>query len=361
MPTLQSSPMYPVIWADQAYRMNRNGHGPLKAIPIPSLNEWGVQSSPHSERKKEADEKVRNQLRTNALKESGMLGHRNTTARSQRYERPASRSAVPNGVFHGSPMDYVTSAGLRGGVITSKEGRIWLAKRLKNRIVEYDAIASGDFSQGPPPAIDVNPKFSSLDSLFQQVFDVFASGLFTSGLVDLMSKLQSAYLDAAPTFTTNQVGPYAEYIQKLVETIRPYESDQETTFRFLGERAAEEENKRSVDFARRTLNNMVKITEEIARTAFMNVPQRQKIFSELRSKLLTSSVRGFTPRFVSPAIRRNIEAVPGVELGAETQPPLRPAEPPISEAQEEAEMYDEFGNLEPQIRRPVGSGRRRRF
>ena len=350
MPTLQSSPMYPVLWADQAYRMNRHGVGPLKAVPIPSLNEWGVESSPHSIWKQEADKKVRDQLQTNALKERGMVGKRDTTERSQRYERPASRSAVPNGVFHGSPMEYVTSAGLRGGVITSKEGRAWLQKRLHNRIVEYDAIAKGDFSQGPPPAIDVNPKFSNLDTLFQQVFDVFASGLFTSGLVDLMSKLQSAYLDSAPTFTSNQVGPYAEYIQKLVETIRPYESDQQAIFSFLGERASQEESQRSVDFARRTLNNMVKITEEIARTAYMNIPQRKAVFDELRSKLLRSSVRGFVPRFASPAIRRNIAAVPGVQLGAERQPPLVPAEPPITE-QEEEEGDEDL--------RPVGSGRYR--
>ena len=163
-----------------------------------------------------------------------------------------------------------------------------------------------------------------------------------------MSKLQSAYLDAAPTFTSNQVGPYAEYIQKLVQTIRPYQSDQnEGTYRFLGERASEEENIRATDFARRTLNNMVKITEEIARTAYMNVPQRKAVFDELRSKLLKGSVGKFAPRFASPAVRRNIQAVPGVQLGAETQPPLGPAEPPITEEEEEEDL------------RPTGFGRHR--
>jgi len=329
--------MYPVIWADQANAMNKHGIGKLKPIHFSSLQEMGVQSSPHSEWKKEADAKVHHQLQTNKLKESGMLGTRNTTERSQRYELPASRSDVPNGVFHGSPMEYITSAGLRGGVITSKEGREWLRKRLHNRIVEYDAIANGDFSQGPPPAIDVRPKFTMLDSLFQQVFDQFSTGLFSTGIIDTMSRLMNAYLDAGPTFDANELGPYAESIQKLTEAVRSYEGDigQEGLF---GERALAQENKRVILFVRKTLVNMNKITEEIARTIYMTIPQRKNIMDELRSKFLKKTTREFTPRFASPSIQRNIEAVPGVQLGAPSQPPLAPTEPPVTtRAEEEAD------------------------
>jgi len=329
--------MYPVVWADQAYAMNVHGIGKMKSLPTPSLQEWGLQSSPHSEWKREADAKVRDQLQTNKLKESGMLGNRDTTERSQRYQRPASRSAVPNGIFPGH--EYLTSAGLRGGVITSPEGREWLRKRLHNRIVEYDAIAKGDFSAGPPPAIDLRPKFTMLDSLFQQVFDQFSTGVFSSGLIDTMSRLLNAYLDAGPTFETNELGPYAESIQKLTEAIRSYEGDANEAGLF-GERAIAEENKRVILFARKTLVNMNKITEEIARTIYMTIPQRKTIMDELRSKFLKKTAREFTPRFASPSVQRNIESVPGIQLGAEVQPPLAPAERPITTQEEEEAPFE---------------------
>lgn len=349
MPTYQTSSMYPVIFPDQANAMNFFGVGPMKPAHLPSLQELSVESFPHSTWKKEADEKVRAQLKSNKLKESGMLGMRNTTARSQRYERPASRSAVQNGVFPGH--EYLTSAGLRGGVITSPEGREWLRKRLHNRIVEYDAIAKGDFSQGPPPAIDLRPKFTMLDSLFQQVFDQFSTGVFSSGLIDTMSRLLNAYLDAGPTFDANELGPYAESIQKLTEAIRSYEGEADEAGLF-GERALAEENKRVILFARKTLVNMNKITEEIARTIYMTIPQRKNIMDDLRSKFLKKTAREFTPRFASPSVQRNIEAVPGVRLGAEAQPPSGPREPPRTTQQEE----EEFGDFQVA---PIGQGRYR--
>ena len=342
MPTYQTAPMFPVIWADQAYAMNKHGIGKMKPVPLSSLQEMGVQSSPHSEWKRQADELVHDRLKNNKLKEGGMLGKRDTTERSQRYERSASRSAIANGVFPGA--EYVTSAGLRGGVITSPEGREWLRKRLHNRIVEYDAIAKGDFSAGPPPAINLQTKFTLLDSIFQQVFDQFSTGVFSSGLIDTMSKLLNAYLDAGSTFDSNQLGPYAESIQKLTEAIRSYEGDVGMAGLY-GDRALALENQRVILFARKTLANMTKITEEIARTIYMTIPQRKNIMEELRSKFLKVTAREFRPRFGSPSVQRNIGAVPGVELGAESQAPLVPREPPIT-AQQEAEEDEGFGDFQ---------------
>ena len=165
--TFQTSPYMPWTFPDEAIKMNKLGvHSMRPTYVKPFEGNVGSLTSWYDDARKEALERVQNTQRA----KQGMEGHLNTTARSQRYERPASRSAVPNGVFPG--MEYVTSAGLRGGVITSKEGQEWLATRLQQRREEYAAISSGNFSRGAPKEIPVSP-YTDVDSLFQQIFAAF--------------------------------------------------------------------------------------------------------------------------------------------------------------------------------------------
>lgn len=125
--TFQTSPYMQWIFPDQAYEMNQAE--PLEELHSRELQaEIGGESPWAAHERQVAMDRVHNSKKA----EKGMEGHLNTTERSQRYERPASRSAVPNGVFDGSPMKYVTSGNaFRGGRIYTKEGQEWLANRLQ--------------------------------------------------------------------------------------------------------------------------------------------------------------------------------------------------------------------------------------
>jgi uncharacterized protein YndB with AHSA1/START domain len=161
MPTFPTSPYFQPIWADDAYQMNKFGIGKLKPMPI--KNEFknmfpGGGSDAQTYFTENARREAMARVENTKLAKLGMEGRRNTTARSQRYDRDMSRSAVPNGQFYGSPMDYsVTAGGLRGGVITSPEGQEWLARRLAERAQEFENIQTGNFSKGPPREIDLQP------------------------------------------------------------------------------------------------------------------------------------------------------------------------------------------------------------
>ena len=184
--TFQTTPNLPWIFPDQAYHMNHRGTIPEIAMrPLDAL--VGSPSSWSEEARKVAMDRVRNTQKAKL----GMEGKLNTTERSQRYERPASRSAVPNGVFHGSPMEYVTSGGLRGGVITTKEGQEWLAKRLKQRIEEYNNLSSGTPVKQEP--IPVSP-YTEVDTILNQLFTYFSAGSFTSNVSVEVNKLLQGLL-----------------------------------------------------------------------------------------------------------------------------------------------------------------------
>jgi len=158
--TFQTTPYMPWIFPDQAYEMNRGG---LQYSEFPSRSSFdpdvGTESPWAAHERQVAMDRVQNTHRA----QLGMEGKINTTARSQRYDRPASRSAVPNGVFYGSPMDYSTSGNaFRGGRIYTKEGQEWLAQRLQERAQEYGEMATGNFSRGIPAQISLSQNTTTM-------------------------------------------------------------------------------------------------------------------------------------------------------------------------------------------------------
>lgn len=328
MPTYQSTPAMPWIFPDEAYQMNRKGMQPLKPAPVRSLDLLPpAESEAHALFSDHAHRMVHERLRVNKKKESGMLGHGEMNARSQRYVRPASRSAVPNGVFHGSPMDYVTSAGLRGGVITTKEGQEWLAKRLKERKQEYAELASGQFSPRPPRQLEVTP-YGDIDTLLQVAFTAFTSGTFSSGLNETLNKLLQAFIKVGATITPSQLTKYAQAVSKMIETTRSYTGanlGEELGFVYEGR----EKRLRGLDSVNETLKIIDAALKEIARVIYEPLSAREQVMSQLSSRLIGRQLELFRPSFVSEERQAAIQATSPIELGRPRQAgPLIPAPPP---------------------------------
>ena len=312
--TFQTTPNLPWIFPDQAYHMNHRGTIPEIAMrPLDSL--VGSPSSWSEEARKVAMDRVRNTQKAKL----GMEGKLNTTERSQRYERPASRSAVPNGVFHGSPMEYVTSGGLRGGVITTKEGQEWLAKRLKQRIEEYNNLSSG--TPVKQEAIPVSP-YTEVDTILNQLFTYFSAGSFTSNVSTEVNKLLQGLLKIGSLVTPSQLAKYSTIVGKLLATIRPSVGVEHGTIRgFTFENT--EERLRIVDQIYKSLQLCDQVIKEIARTIYESQPSREQVMASLNTRLLGSQTIAYNPTVVGPERQQEVQDVEPVSMGRtfEGQPP----------------------------------------
>lgn len=312
--TFQTTPNLPWIFPDQAYHMNHRGTIPEIAMrPLDAL--VGSPSSWSEEARKVAMDRVRNTQKAKL----GMEGKLNTTERSQRYERPASRSAVPNGVFHGSPMEYVTSGGLRGGVITTKEGQEWLAKRLKQRIEEYNNLSSGTPVKQEP--IPVSP-YTEVDTILNQLFTYFSAGSFTSNVSTEVNKLLQGLLKIGSLVTPGQLAKYSTIVGKLIATIRPSVGVEHGTIRgFTFENT--EERLRIVDQIYKSLQLCDQVIKEIARTIYESQSAREQVMASLNTRLLGSQTIAYNPTVVGPERQQEVQDVEPVSMGRtfEGQPP----------------------------------------
>ena len=337
--------------------MNNKGMRPLKPVPIRS----GFELLPGggSEAQTLFDNHDRRvaleRVRMNKKKEMGMLGHLNTTARSQRYDRPMSRSAVPNGVFHGSPMDYAAESGLRGGRIYTKEGQEWLAKRLLQRREEFSQLSSGNFSAGPSKHIDVSP-FNNIDTLLQIAFTALTSGTMSGGLNDTLNQLLQAIIKAGATITSSQLTRYAQAVQKMGMTAESY-TEANIERREDAGIAREEFNEASdvkqmskLRAVQKTLGIIDAAIREIARVIDQPLSARQQVMSTLASRLFGRQLE----QFVEP---EGIAPYPELEFGSPTSGAVSRDILPAEEAPAEEEMPD-LGEFDAGL---FGYGRLRRM
>lgn len=302
--TFQTSPYMPWIFPDEAYDMNNKGLK-FSHFPPSHLNAEVGHESPWAQHERQvAMDRVHNTQRN----QRGMEGHLNTTERSQRYTLPASRSSVPNGVFHGSPMTYLTSAGLRGGRIYTKEGQEWLAKRLKQRIGELDAISTGNFSAGMPQPIALSP-YTNVDTLLSQLFASFGVGSLTSSTVQALNQLLSEFIKIGAVITPSQLTKYAQAVQQLGETIRPY-AGRELGAELGPVYEGQEKRRRFTDQINKTLKVIDGVIREIARTINDPLSGRQQVMATLQSRLLGAQMAQFNPEFAGPERQQAARNVP---------------------------------------------------
>ena len=280
----------------------------------------------------------------------GMEGRLNTTARSQREFLPMSRSAVPNGVFPGN--EYHTSGNaFRGGVITTKEGREWLAQRLMQRRTEYIQKSSGDFSAGPPKRIDLS-RYTEVDTLLQSLFSDFYSGSFSAKVNESLNKLLSAFIDIGATVTDSQMATYSRAIAKLNEATAPYQGvrhAREPGFAY----SAAEKRFRSLDSINETLRLIQAAVNEINRLIYEPEAAREQAMGALRQRLLSAQIKEFTTPYSEERARRIAESE-REGLGPQFGTRIRP------EAEEGALEPEQLLPPREQEMQPAGQGRRRK-
>jgi len=270
---------------DQAIHMNRHGHGFFE-VPTPH-QDMVVGSGPEGTKhfRDLAIAEARARMRNTKLAEEGFLGLRNTTARSQRYDRPASRSDVPNGVFPGFP--YVSAAGfLRGGTgAITKEGREWVHKRLAQRIAELNAIDAQDYSRGPPQRIEVTPQFTELDTMLTQFLDQFEAGTFTSGLTDQAFRLQQALVKAGASLTPEKIAEVMSIIARLEVAAERLATSAPATGQF----ALNPDRKAVLRSLSLTFDRIKRILEEINRVAYEEKDVREMVMRDIGSRIVPST------------------------------------------------------------------------
>jgi hypothetical protein len=339
--TYQTSPYRPWIFPDEAYYMNQRGIQQLKPVPIP--NGYDPLPGGGSEAQRLFDNHDRNvaleRVRINKKKKEGMLGLLNTTARSQRYERSMSRSAVPNGVFEGSPMEYVTSGGLRGGRIYTKEGQEWLAKRLLQRREEYAQLSSGKFTPGTAKQIELS-SFSNIDTLLQIAFTALTSGTISGSLNDTLNQLLQALIKAGATITQSQLTKYAQAVQRMGMTAESYTEANIQRREDAGilpqefNEASDVKQMSKLRAVQKTLGIIDAAIREIARVINSSRPAREQVMSTLASRLFSRQLEQFAaPEGVEPYPEMQFGPIPGVQED-------------ILPFQEEEEVVDEMPELQ---------------
>jgi len=306
--TYQTTPFKDWVFPDEAYHMNFKGREPLRpsllSQPSNFMDGGGseFQTSFYEHERQMALDRVANTIRA----KQGMEGKLNTTARSQRYDRPASRSAIPKGVFSGSPMTYTTSAGLRGGVIITKEGRTWLESRLKQRIGEYEELNSGA-KRIDPPDIPVSP-YTETNMILSNLFAAFDTGYFSSSVVEMLGQFAQSLIRIGAAIEPSQLTTYARAVQKMIESVRPFAGKQ------LGEELgpvfeAREKRLRNVDAINAKLKIVDAVIREIARTINEPLGSRQQVMSILGQRLLGEQIEQFEARFAGPERQQAVQAV----------------------------------------------------
>jgi len=196
-----------------------------------------------------------------------------------------------------------------------------------------------------------------MDSLLSQIFASFGSGSFTSSVSSALTTLLSEFIKNGASITPAQLTRYAQAVQKLVETTRPFIG------RELGEERGvvyetREKRLRFVDAINKTLKLIDAVIKEIARTVYEPKSARQQVMSILGQRLLGSQIAQYEPAFGGPERIEAVGQVPEIELGGPPRGPLLEPdvyqpEPPFGEE----EVYpneDEFGPY--QI---AGQGRRK--
>ena len=286
MPTYQTTPYISWAFPDQAIQMNRKGVQPLREVAVPKQDMIVGASSYWDAPTREM---ARQRLVTNRSKEQGMLGHKDTTDRSQRHKNNASQSQSHfNGRFMAPSYEYTqTPSGLRGGTgLITPEGRAWGKQQLLNRIKQLDAIETGNYSGGPTARTNLDPKLDYLDSAFSLFLDQWESGALPGSLSEAANRCVSELLKVGATIDSSKLSQYVEVVARLQVQAERMSSVEAGRYTFKDEKKA---ILRSVIL---TFNRFQTLAEEIARV--INEPEavRSRVMSEVSSRMLKGATQG---------------------------------------------------------------------
>jgi hypothetical protein len=260
-----------------------------------------------------------------------MLFRANTTDRTQAFDRPAHLSQCRiNGKFMAPSYEFSqTAGGLRGGTgLITPEGRAWGKQQLLNRIKELDQIESGDYSAGPPPRTNLDPKLDYIDAAFSQFLDQWEAGALPGSTVEAANKCVQELFKVGATISPSKLSQYVEIVARLQVQADRMSAVATGTYSF------KEEKRTILRAVILIFNRFQKLAEEIARV--INEPEevRRRVMMEVGTRILGEDFRqqtaageepGFRPR--PPFIPRTREGEVGIRPGEAPERPFRPAAP----------------------------------
>lgn len=218
-------------------------------------------------------------VRNTSMAKAGMLGMRNTTERSQRYERPASQSAVQNGRFYAPGYEYTADAGeKRGGTgLITKDGRAWVHKALQERVKQLEAISTGAFLSKPTP-IEVNPNTDGIDAAIQPLVDSLQMNYISSFLPSMAQQVQAAILRAGATIRETDLVRVYQVVLNAQQSVRSLKSSRR-------EGPVPSEQNKILNIVDASLNRSEQILKELSNTVTQPTPVRQLAVNAISRRL----------------------------------------------------------------------------
>jgi hypothetical protein len=311
--TMPTSRLTPQLFPDQYVAMNRYGFRPpvpsnLRVAPEQGILPAGETARAQVSFAQQEKAKVLNRLQTNHLKDLGMRGHLDTTERSQRYTRPASRSAVPNGIFHLSTNRTATSTGLQGGVITSREGLSWTRQRLAQRVGEYNARKASNFMSEesfPQSGKITMPPTIALEGLFVTMFDALQEGAIGGELIDAARKIESLILSP---LGAGMSPPEIMGFIRMLEQLRPAFQTVRTAQARYSQSA---EKKRTIQVVAKIMRRIETVMKNLNKISYGSPQERLMYINAERARILPEVAGQFRPAGQAPGV--------GVQVGGEEQ------------------------------------------
>lgn len=218
-------------------------------------------------------------VRNTSMAKAGMLGMRNTTERSQRYERPASQSAVQNGRFYAPGYEYAADAGeKRGGTgLITKDGRAWVHKALQERVKQLEAISTGAFLSKPGP-IEVTPNTDGIDAAIQPLVDSLQMNYISSFLPSMAQQVQAAILRAGATIRETDLVRIYQVVLNAQQSIRSLKSSRR-------EGPVPSEQNKILNIVDASLNRSEQILKELSNTVSQPTAVRQLAVNAISRRL----------------------------------------------------------------------------
>lgn len=198
--TYQSSPMYPIIFPDQAAALNPYGYQPAPGNLVVVKHLLPAGHDAHVSWKKEADKLAMAKVLNTKLSERSML------------QGPPSRKG----------SHYTTTRGpaghpLKGGTVWTQQGERMVGDLLRDRKAQLDAVHTASFEEVSPERLsDVTPEVETfkLDKMFADVLSSLGEGLVE---INLSSTLNTAGEILATQAEKIPERKFAEYLGTLDE------------------------------------------------------------------------------------------------------------------------------------------------
>lgn len=311
--TMPSTRQRPVLFPDEYVALNNMGYGyahprGTRTMPIEVL---GTPDSFHDTKRAYEHKVVMDRVLNRKLANRGMEGKLNTTERSQRYTRPASRSAVPNGVFsHSAPGIYTSSnTQAQGGVITGTKGQKWVRERLAERSQEYTGIKNASLSAPAVfPKSTVSIPVSPIQSALLALGDAIQSGFVTDATVTSAQSLVPLLVSRAPILSVAEMVEAIGTVQSLQDSVVAMKALPET-----GRYALKTETKRALDALLRALKRSEAVLKDIAKAMNYSTAEKELYFRGQMAKLPDVTPFG---NALDTQRRRELETARGVSAAS---------------------------------------------